>query len=136
MFRKLSRPAVAGLALVSIFWAGSATAQVTGTVVLKSGERHTGADIDYRYDRRMVSVRTGQNAQPRVDVGQVAYVDFGGAPDAQLNLTGSQEAVVLKDGTVVRGQIIELGHETPSDRSSAFLVIIRDSNGQEQRLNS
>jgi hypothetical protein len=134
MFRKLSRPAIAGLALVTI-WAGSLNAQpVTGTVVLKSGERHTGNDIDYRQDRRVVSVRTGQNTQPRVDVGQVAYIDFGGAPEVQLNLTGSQEAVVLKDGTVIRGQIMEVAHENSTDSSTPFLVIIRDSSGQEQRL--
>ncbi len=134
MLRKLSWPAVVGLTVVTL-WSGPAQAQpVTGTVVLKSGERHTGRDIDYRNDRRLVSVRTGQDTQPRVDVGQVAYIDFGGAPEVQLNLTGSQEAVVLKDGTVIRGQILEVAHESNNDTSTPFLVIIRDSNGQEQRL--
>jgi hypothetical protein len=133
MLRKLSWPALVGLAVTTLL-AGSANAQVTGTVVLKTGERHTGRDIDYRFDRRLVSVRTGQDTQPRVDVGQVAYVDFGGAPEVQLNLTGSQEAVVLKDGNVIRGQIIEMAHENSADNTSPFLVIIRDSNGQEQRL--
>src|SRR5918992_4562622 len=134
MLRKLSWPLAMGLAVAAV-WTGALSAQqVTGTVVLKSGERHTGVDIDYRHDRRLVSVRTGQDTQPRVDVGQVAYVDFGGAPDVQLNLTGSQEAVVLKDGTVIRGQVIELAHENASDNSTPYLVIIRDTSGQEQRL--
>lgn len=117
-------------------WAVGVAAQVNGTVVLKSGERHAGAQIFYRMDKREVSVRTGANTEPRVNVNEVAYVDFGGAPDAALNLSGSQEAVVLKDGTVIRGQVIELGHEIANDQSSPFLVIVRDSGGQEQRLNS
>jgi hypothetical protein len=133
MFRKLSWPAILGLAVLTI-WSGSVAAQVTGTVVLKSGEQHTGRDIDYRHDRRVVSVRTGQDTQPRVDVSQVAYVDFGGAPAVDLNLTGSQEAVVLKDGTVVRGQVIELAHENANDNTTPFLVIIRDTSGQEHRF--
>ena len=134
MFRKLSWPAVVGLAVFTL-WAGHLVAQgVTGTVVLKSGERHTGVDIDYRQDRRLVSVRTGQHTQPRVDVDQVAYVDFGGAPEVQLNLSGSQEAVVLKDGNVIRGQVLELSHENSTDNTTPFLVIIRDTNGQEHRL--
>ena len=133
MFRKLSWPIFMGLAVVML-WAGPVAAQVTGTVVLKSGERHTGRDIDYRHDRRQVSVRTGQDTQPRVDVSQVAYVDFGGAPEVDLNLTGSQEAVVLKDGTVIRGQVIELAHANANDNTTPYLVIIRDTNGQEHRF--
>ena len=133
MCRKLSWPIILGLTVATL-GSGALQAQVTGTVVLKSGERHTGRDIDYRHDRRLVSVRTGQDTQPRVDVGQVAYIDFGGAPDVALNLTGSQEAVVLKDGAVIRGQVLEVAHENNADTSSPFLVIIRDSNGQEQRL--
>jgi hypothetical protein len=133
MFRKLSWPMILGLTVVTL-GSGTLQAQVTGTVVLKSGERHTGRDIDYRQDRRLVSVRTGQDSQPRVEVGQVAYIDFGGAPEVALNLSGSQEAVVLKDGTVIRGQVLEVAHENNTDTSSPFLVIIRDSNGQEQRL--
>lgn len=134
MIRKLSLPLVMSLA-VGLGWAASPAAQsVTGTVVMKSGERHTGTDIDYRVDRRQVSVRTGQHTQPRVDVSQVAYVDFGGAPDVNLSLSGSQEAVVLKDGTVVRGQVIEMAHENAANATGPFLVIIRDTNGQEHRF--
>lgn len=135
MIRKLSWSLAAGLTVMSM-WAVGVAAQVNGTVVLKSGERHSGSQILYRLDRREVSVRTGANTEPRVNVNDVAYVDFGGTPDVALNLTGSQEAVVLKDGTVIRGQVIELGHETVGDQGSPFLVIIRDSGGQEQRLNS
>jgi hypothetical protein len=134
MFRKLSFPIVMGLAVVVGSAVSPAAQEVTGTVVLKSGERHTGNAIDYRVDRRVVSVRTGQHTQPRVDVNQVAYVDFGGAPDVNLNLTGSQEAVVLKDGTVLRGQVIEMAHENAQAATGPFLVIIRDTNGQEHRF--
>lgn len=134
MFRKLSLPLALGMAVMTGWAISPAAQEVTGTVVLKSGERHTGTQIDYRVDRRLVSVRTGQHTQPRGDVSQVAYVDFGGAPDVDLNLTGSQEAVVLKDGTVIRGQVIEMAHEDTQNASGPFLVIIRDTNGQEHRF--
>jgi hypothetical protein len=132
VFLKLSWPLMLGLTLATL-GRGALQAQVTGTVVLKSGERHTGRDIDYRHDRRLISIRTGQDAQPRVDIEQVAYIDFGGAPEVALNLTGSQGAVVLKDGTVIRGQVLEVAHQN-TDTSSPFLVIIRETKGQEQRL--
>src|SRR5215204_6263615 len=82
-----------------------AQAQVNGTVVLKSGERHTGRNISYRIDRREVVLAGGQ----RFGVDQVAYVDFGGNPNG-VRVEGSQEAVVLRDGTVMKGQLIELNH--------------------------
>jgi hypothetical protein len=106
-------------------------------VVLKSGERHTGRNIRYRFDRREVAVRTNQNDEPRVPVDQVAYVDFGGTPDpGNLGLSGSQEGLVMRDGSVHKGQIIELGHTNPSDESSEFLVIYRTEGGEERRIPS
>jgi hypothetical protein len=112
----------------------AAEAQVTGTVVLKSGEKHTGHNIGYRMDRREVSVRTSQHQEPRVNVDQVAYIDFGGAPAVQVSLTGQQEAVVLRDGNVIRGQVIEVGHQNPADESTPFNVIVRTEAGEERRI--
>lgn len=133
MVRKLRWPAL-GLGIVLALGAHVAEAQVTGTVVLKSGERHTGRNIGYRLDRREVAVRTSQNEEPRVNVDQVAYVDFGGAPAADVSLSGNQEAVVLRDGKVLRGQIIELGHQNPADESTPYNVVIRTEGGEERRL--
>ncbi len=113
----------------------SAEAQVTATAVLKSGQRHTGSNLAYRVDGRQVIVRTSQAEEPRIPVDQVAYIDFGGTADPpNLNLSGSQEAVVMRDGSVQKGQILELGHANKADLSSPFLVIFRTESGEERRL--
>ena len=90
-----------GLAAAALaFSVNAAQAQVNATVVLKSGERQSGRNISYRIDRREVSFM-GNQAQ-RFNVDQVAYVDFGGNADG-VRVEGNQEAVVLRDGTVLRG---------------------------------
>jgi hypothetical protein len=112
-------------------------AQVTTTAVLKNGQRHTGSNLAYRVDGRQVIVRTSPAEEPRIPVDQVAYVDFGGTADPpNLNLSGSQEAVVMRDGSVIKGQIIELGHTNKADLSSPFLVVVRTEGGEERRLQS
>ena len=138
MRRIVKLPSVLGLAAAVLAAAASiAMAQVTATVVLKNGQRHTGGNLAYRVDNRQVVVRTSQAEEPRIPVDQVAYVDFGGTPDpSNLNLSGSQEAVVMRDGSVTRGQILELGHTNKADTSSPFLVIIRTEGGEERRLQS
>ena len=69
-----------GLALAAAFSIAAtvAEAQVTATVVTKSGDRHSGTNLGYRLDERQVAVRTSQSQEPRIPVDQVAYVDFGG----------------------------------------------------------
>ena len=84
-----------------------------------------------------VAVRTSQVQEPRIPVNQVAYIDFGGAAEPpNMNLSGSQEAVVMRDGSVQKGQVIELGHDRPGRSTSPFLVIFRNENGEERRLQS
>lgn len=114
-----------------------ATAQpVTVTVVLASGERHTGQNLQHRFDKMggEVSLRKSQSDQLRVSPDQVDYVDFGGTADAAVSLSGSQRAVVLRDGSVVRGQLIEMAHSSFEDQDTPYLVIIRDDRGQERRF--
>ena len=65
----------------------------------------------------------------------MAYVDFGGTPDPpSMNLSGSQEAIVLRDGSFQKGQVIELGHTNRGDQKTPYLVIFRNENGEERRL--
>lgn len=131
--RKLRWSAL-GLGFLLAVSVNVADAQVTGTVVLKDGQKHTGRNIGYRMDRREIAVRTSQHEEPRMNIDQVAYIDFGGAPARDVTLTGTQNAVVLRDGTVVRGQVIEVGHENPADESTPYNVVIRTEAGEERRL--
>jgi hypothetical protein len=134
MRRIVRLPLALGLA---IGLAAIVLAQVTPTVVLKNGQRLTGSNLAYRVDGRQVILRTSQAEEPRIPVDQVAFIDFGGTSDPpNLNLSGSQEAVVVRDGTVLKGQIVELGHTNKADLSSPFLVIVRTEGGEERRLNS
>ena len=128
--------AVPTLAVMSLAAAPAAEPQVQATVVMKSGERHTGVSPIHRYDRGEFALRKGQSDEVRVPASQVAYVDFGGGSNVDPQISGSQSAVVLRDGNVVRGQLIEMGYTTPSDPTSEFLVIIKDDLGNERRLSS
>jgi hypothetical protein len=114
--------------------AAPANAQVTATVVTKDGERHTGTNLGYRVDEREVAVRTDRHTEPRIPVDRVAYVDFGGTPDVKPSVTGTQEAVVLRNGQVHRGQVIELGHIDREDQTTDYLVSFRMEDGQERRF--
>ena len=69
----------------------------------------------------------------RFGVDQVAYVDFGGNPDS-VRVEGSQEAVVLRDGSVLKGQLIELNHGDSRDESTPYLIIFKTDGGDEKRL--
>jgi len=106
-----------------------AQAQVNGTVVLKSGERHSGHNISYRIDRREVSLAGSQ----RFGVDQVAYVDFGGNADG-VRVDTNQEALVLRNGSVLKGQLIELNHGNMTDESTPYLIIFKTDAGEEKRL--
>jgi hypothetical protein len=119
-----------GLAAAT-FSASVAQAQVTTTVVLKSGEQHSGQNLSYRVDRARVAVRTG-SGEPSFAEDQVAYVEFANAAvPVGLNLNG-QEAVQLRDGSVLRGNLVEMGHGTNGDLSTPFLVIIDTDSGQRR----
>jgi hypothetical protein len=134
MFRNAQKLLLVAGALAVGIMAAPLGAQVTATLVLKNGQRHTGTNLGYRSDRPEVAVRTSLNEEPRVPLDQVAYVDFGGTADTTVNLSGSEQAVVLRDGSVVKGQVLELGHTNPADQSTPYLVVFRTSAGEERRL--
>jgi hypothetical protein len=133
MFCTLKLTGAAALATLVVF-VSSASAQVTATLVTKSGQRHTGHNLGYRIDEREVAVRTSQHEEPRVPIDQVAYVDFGGTADTNPNLSGSQQAVVLRNGSVVKGQVLEIGHTNRADEKSPYLISFKTESGDERRF--
>jgi hypothetical protein len=134
MFRNTQKHLLVACALAIGISAAPAEAQIRATMVLKNGQRHTGNNLGYRVDGREVSIRVSFSDQQRIPVDQVAYVDFGGSADVNPNLSGSEEAVVLRDGSVVKGQIVELGHQSKEMKADDYLVIIKPTNGEERRL--
>lgn len=134
MLRMLKWSAIPAVAVMLAVSAAPAQAQVTTTVVMKSGERHQGQNAWTRVDKGEFAMRKSLHDELRVSINEVAYVDFGGTSETQVNLSGSQHAVVLRNGTVVRGQVIEMGHMDRADLTSDYLVTFRDEQGQERRL--
>jgi hypothetical protein len=134
MFRMLKWSVVPAMALLLAAPAVPAEAQVTTTVVMKSGERHQGQNAWTRVDKGEFAMRKSLHDELRVNINEVAYVDFGGSADTPVNLSGSQHAVVLRSGQVIRGQVIEMGHTDRADQATDYFVTFRDENGQERRL--
>ena len=133
MRRLMCFAAVPALAVMSLAAAPSAVPEVQATVVMKSGERHNGTNPRHRPDKGEFALRKSLAEEFRVPGDTVAYIDFGGTPDVDPQISGSQYAAVLRNGTIYRGQLIEMGHTNPSDTSSEYLVIFRDDKGQEHR---
>ena len=123
-----------GLAAITYVVGPGSGAAGTGTLVLsRASATAAGTSITAMTGGSFPSA-PARNASHEWMSGRLPTSTSAAAPEVQLNLTGSQEAVVLKDGMVIRGQILEVAHESNNDTSTPFLVIIRDSNGREQRL--
>jgi hypothetical protein len=135
MFRSMKTTGLVAMALAAGVMV--AQAQVRVTVVMKDGQQYTGSEFIYRMDRPQSAIRASRTDHPRFAADQIAYVDFGGTADVtDLGLSGSQHAVVLRDGTIHRGQVIELGHTTPDDERTDYIVSFRTADGQERRFNA
>ncbi|MGE0451497.1 MAG: hypothetical protein AB7Q29_18130 [Vicinamibacterales bacterium] len=108
-----------------------ALAQNDATIVMTSGERKPAQNIGF-VDRRDLIVRTSFQAEPRIPISDVAYIDFGGTPDVPVGLSGSQEAVVLRDGTILKGQVQRIGHVDNDNHETPYLVSFRTSAGENR----
>jgi hypothetical protein len=124
--------------LVAIASATSAHAQVRALVVTTTGQQHEGVNLGYRVDEREVAVRTGQHTEPRLPVDQVAMIQFAPPPTnisaAEIERQRAGEhLLVRRDGTLVRGRLIEAGHKDRADESTPYLVTFQTA-GEELRL--
>jgi len=108
-------------------------AQQQAKVVLRSGEERPALNIGF-FDGNEVIVRTSFEEEPRFPIGEVAYIDFGGGDANAVRFRGSQHAVVLHDGNVLRGQVTRIAHTNQEDPKSPYLISFRMPNGQERQL--
>ena len=109
-------------------------AQGSASIVLRSGERRPAQNIGF-FDGSQLIVRTSFEEEPRFPIDQVAYIDFGGAPDTAIRLDGSRQAIVLRDGRVLRGQVMRIGHPN-DDQHAPYLISFRTSAGDERRFSA
>lgn len=103
------------------------------TIVMKSGERKPATNVTYM-DRRDLVARTSFQDEPRIPVSDVAYIDFGGTADVRIGLSGSQEALMLRDGTILKGQVLQINHTDPENHATPYLVSFTTSAGETRRI--
>ena len=115
-------------ALIAILGIGSAAAQESAVVVLRSGERINGSIVDMGARGFQVTV----NGNDRwITQGQIAAISFGGdVTDAQFNVASAGNAVVvLRNGQRVTGELYDISGTTP------LKLTLRNNNG-EREINS
>lgn len=115
-------------ALITALGVGSAAAQESAVVVLRSGERVNGSIVDK--GARGYQVRVN-GADRWITEGQIAAISFGGdVTDAQFDVVSSGNTVfVLRNGQRVTGDLYDIGGTTP------LKLTLRTANG-ERELNS
>ncbi|MDQ3070529.1 MAG: hypothetical protein M3R55_12480 [Acidobacteriota bacterium] len=99
------------VALVSTLGLGTAMAQESAVVVLRSGERVSGSIIDLNAQGFQVRV----NGNDRwINPNEVAAVSFtGDMSDADWSVAGGGTVVVLRNGQTINGELYDIGGTTP-----------------------
>lgn len=108
-------------------------AQQQAKIVLRSGEERPAQNIGF-FDGNELIVRTSFEEEPRFPIGQVAYIEFGAGEANAVMFRGSQHAVTMRDGSVLRGQVTRIAHTNQEDPKSPYLISFRTSNGLERQL--
>ena len=132
----MSHTSPSRLLLVTLFTLGlvlPVLAQQQAKVVLRSGEERPALNIGF-FDGNKIIVRTSFAEEPRFPVGEVAYIDFGGGNQNAVAFSGSQHAVVMRDGGILRGQVTRIAHTNQEDPKTPFVVTVRMPNGQERQV--
>jgi hypothetical protein len=93
--------------------AAVASAEVPATLVLRSGERISGSLIDLGGVGFTIRVN---NEERRIAQGDVAVVEFTGGQlsnDVRNRLNSGQQVLVMRDGQVIEGRLVDLGGTSP-----------------------
>jgi len=109
----LKRAILGWVIVFAVGIASPVSAQVSATLVMRSGERISGVLIDLGGVGFTVQVG-GQNRQ--IATNDVAAVEFmGGAPspEVQAKLRAGQPVIVLRNGMLVDGRLSDVGGTSP-----------------------
>lgn len=118
--------------------AGDALAQDRVTVVMRNGERVSGAFEDRVTDT--FYVRVSQHEQRRLPIGQVAVIDVGGdgqnLPQAEVAMAGGADHILVpRNGGPVRGRFMDIDGGPGSARADQpRIVYFRAASGEERRV--
>ena len=118
----MTRRIFGALALITTLGVGSAVAQESAIVVLRSGERVNGSVVDFNAQGLQVRV----NGNDRwIGPGDIAAISFtGDLSDADWNAVSAGTTVfVLRNGQTVTGDLFDIGGTTP------LRITVRNSGG-------
>ncbi|MGH9203273.1 MAG: hypothetical protein ACRD2A_18755 [Vicinamibacterales bacterium] len=130
--------ALVGLLLPSLSLA-TQERRLNATVLLRNGDRVTGLLEDVGNGTVWVRVNLGD--QRRIPLSEIALIDFvGGAqglPETELRAArGSNHVVVLRNGTSLTGQFIDIsGGEENARPDEKYALMFRTTSGEERRSN-
>ncbi len=132
--RTSRRTLVRALVLGGLFLtlAGRLDAQVAVTVVMKSGERHTGEN-PHLSEGGDFGLRRKSDSELRTKASLIAYVEFAPLRHPAPALEASQQAIMLRTGQIVKGKVIDMAHLMHDDESSDYVVRFRDEKGNPVR---
>lgn len=104
----------AGVCALAFMLAAPVSAQVTATIVLRSGERVTGEVVDLNARGLSATVRGSERVWPLSDV---SVIDFAGNgqnfPAGEVTKIGSRHLLVLRNGAALSGRFIDVGGRNP-----------------------
>jgi hypothetical protein len=119
----LKRTCVA-LSVAALSLAGTAFAQESATVTLRSGEKLSAELMDLGGVGFTVKVN---GAERQIPANDVAAIDFtGGLSDSDYNKLSNGQALILKSGETVNGQLVDIGGSSP------LRLTFKKASGEEQ----
>ncbi len=107
----MTRRILGALALITTLGVGSAVAQESAIVILRSGERVNGSVVDLNAQGLQVRV----NGNDRwIGPGDIAAISFtGDLGDADWNVATGGTVFVLRNGQTINGDLFDIGGTTP-----------------------
>jgi hypothetical protein len=102
-----------GVGLFALMTALTATAQEVATLVLVDGQRPSGELIDLNGGGFTLRTNGTDRQFPANDVTAVEFMGGAPAPDVQSRIDAGQMLVVLRNGQIVEGRLVDIGGTRP-----------------------
>jgi hypothetical protein len=111
----LKRSILVAACAALLTFAGTAQAQESATLVLKSGERISGELVDLGGVGFTMRVNGQQRQVPKGDVSVIEFANAGGAATAEVNnqLSGGKHVVMLRSGEQIAGNLYDISGTSP-----------------------
>jgi hypothetical protein len=134
----MKRALIIGALALCVSSAHVLAAQRSATVLLRSGERVSGEFEDIQ--NQQVYLRVSQDDERRIQVDQVALIDFAGGANGlsweEVSEARAGQLLLLRDGSRTKGQLVDVEREGEGEATQAgarITVIFRGSDGAEKR---